>query len=190
MIIQRDPRKPNWLVSGKAQVLIGAHDVLLSTGARPAKKFADNPCTSGPPKEHQQVAHWLIKVAISRQIWRREWDSNPRYSYPYSGFQDRRLRPLGHPSAVYFISKLRPCRRHNRFRPLIWPLRFRPPVHFSVAHAGILHHVQRIRSTVISLRHRLRSNLSPNCGSGVVSQSMQSTIVWPPYSPRGVSCCT
>ena len=30
--------------------------------------------------------------------WRREWDSNPRYSCPYSGFQDRRLRPLGHPS--------------------------------------------------------------------------------------------
>src|SRR5262245_8712679 len=25
-------------------------------------------------------------------------DSNPRYGFPYSGFQDRRLRPLGHPS--------------------------------------------------------------------------------------------
>ena len=31
--------------------------------------------------------------------WRREWDSNPRYSCPYSGFRDRRFRPLSHLSA-------------------------------------------------------------------------------------------
>ena len=31
--------------------------------------------------------------------WRREWDSNPRRYY-LNGFQDRRLRPLGHPSKV------------------------------------------------------------------------------------------
>src|SRR6185503_15036558 len=30
---------------------------------------------------------------------RRERDSNPRYGFPYSGFQDHRHRPLGHPSA-------------------------------------------------------------------------------------------
>ena len=29
-------------------------------------------------------------------IWRREWDSNPRYSRPYTGFRDRRFRPLSH----------------------------------------------------------------------------------------------
>jgi hypothetical protein len=28
---------------------------------------------------------------------REEWDSNPRASCPANGFQDRRLRPLGHP---------------------------------------------------------------------------------------------
>ena len=27
-------------------------------------------------------------------------DSNPRYGFPYSSFQDCRLRPLGHPSGV------------------------------------------------------------------------------------------
>ena len=32
-------------------------------------------------------------------VWRREWDSNPRYSRLHNGFQDRRHRPLGHPSA-------------------------------------------------------------------------------------------
>src|SRR5216684_2724672 len=31
--------------------------------------------------------------------WRRERDSNPRYGFPYSGFQDRLFQPLTHPSA-------------------------------------------------------------------------------------------
>src|SRR5207302_11093465 len=33
-------------------------------------------------------------------IWRRERDSNPRYPFGYSGFQDRPFRPLTHPSAA------------------------------------------------------------------------------------------
>ncbi len=33
--------------------------------------------------------------------WRRERDSNPRYGFPYSGFQDRLFQPLTHPSAAY-----------------------------------------------------------------------------------------
>ena len=32
--------------------------------------------------------------------WRRERDSNPRYPFGYSGFQDRLFQPLTHPSAV------------------------------------------------------------------------------------------
>ena len=36
--------------------------------------------------------------------WRRERDSNPRNRFRFSGFQDHRHRPLGHPSA----SKIRP----------------------------------------------------------------------------------
>jgi hypothetical protein len=32
--------------------------------------------------------------------WRRERDSNPRYPFEYSGFQDRLFQPLTHPSAV------------------------------------------------------------------------------------------
>ena len=34
--------------------------------------------------------------------WRRGWDSNPRYPYEHFGFQDRRLRPLSHPSLSLF----------------------------------------------------------------------------------------
>ena len=32
--------------------------------------------------------------------WRRGWDSNPRYSFPYTRFPSVRLQPLGHPSGV------------------------------------------------------------------------------------------
>ena len=31
-------------------------------------------------------------------MWRRRWDSNPRYGFPYGGFQDRCLKPLDHSS--------------------------------------------------------------------------------------------
>ncbi|CAH2402125.1 hypothetical protein MES4922_30499 [Mesorhizobium ventifaucium] len=34
--------------------------------------------------------------------WRREWDSNPRWACTHAGFQDRCLKPLGHPSIVIF----------------------------------------------------------------------------------------
>src|SRR5262245_25320770 len=37
--------------------------------------------------------------ALKRIRWRGERDSNPRYPSGYSGFQDHRHRPLGHPSA-------------------------------------------------------------------------------------------
>jgi hypothetical protein len=32
--------------------------------------------------------------------WRMGWDSNPRYGLPHGGFQDRCLKPLGHPSCA------------------------------------------------------------------------------------------
>ncbi len=31
-------------------------------------------------------------------LWRKGWDSNPRYPCGHAGFQDRCLKPLGHPS--------------------------------------------------------------------------------------------
>jgi hypothetical protein len=31
-------------------------------------------------------------------FWRKEWDSNPRRACTLGGFQDRCLKPLGHPS--------------------------------------------------------------------------------------------
>src|ERR1700680_5125770 len=32
--------------------------------------------------------------------WRKGWDSNPRYPCRHAGFQDRCLKPLGHPSVL------------------------------------------------------------------------------------------
>jgi hypothetical protein len=32
--------------------------------------------------------------------WRKGWDSNPRYPCRHAGFQDRCLKPLGHPSVA------------------------------------------------------------------------------------------
>ena len=43
--------------------------------------------------------------------WRREWDSNPRWTRAHAGFQDRCLKPLGHPSG----SRLALYARTGRF---------------------------------------------------------------------------
>ena len=57
----------------------------------------------------QSVLHAGQRCALARKetivepvflmIWRRERDSNPRNRFRFSGFQDHRHRPLGHPSA-------------------------------------------------------------------------------------------
>ena len=36
--------------------------------------------------------------------WRSGWDSNPRYTFAYGGFQDHCLRPLGHRSYKFCTS--------------------------------------------------------------------------------------
>ena len=37
-------------------------------------------------------------LALWCQIWRWEWDSNPRYASTYAGFQDQYFKPLSHPT--------------------------------------------------------------------------------------------
>ena len=36
------------------------------------------------------------------RVWRREWDSNPRYGSPYTRFPSVLLKPLGHLSLKEF----------------------------------------------------------------------------------------
>src|SRR5213082_3624476 len=59
-----------------------------------------------------------ILSAISMTCWRREWDSNPRYSFPHTRFPSVRLKPLGHLSgcpllngAHDFCKRVRPERQ-------------------------------------------------------------------------------
>ena len=48
------------------------------------------------PLRIQRACNYL---KIKDRGWRRERDSNPRNPFGFSGFQDHRHRPLGHPSA-------------------------------------------------------------------------------------------
>jgi hypothetical protein len=34
------------------------------------------------------------------ELWRRGWDSNPRYGFPYARFRGEYFQPLSHLSAV------------------------------------------------------------------------------------------
>jgi adenine-specific DNA-methyltransferase len=47
--------------------------------------------------------HWIRKPPAERRKKRMGRDSNPRWDFSHSGFQDRRLRPLGHPSKPLFL---------------------------------------------------------------------------------------
>ena len=56
-------------------------------------------CSSSREGVRYRIPHW--------QFWRRKRDSNPRVSHPTNGFQDRRLRPLGHYSTTYYMRRAR-----------------------------------------------------------------------------------
>lgn len=46
----------------------------------------------------RRFARQLILQNTINGLWRKGWDSNPRYPCGHAGFQDRCLKPLGHPS--------------------------------------------------------------------------------------------
>ena len=47
--------------------------------------------------------------AVSMHVWRRGWDSNPRWYRYHGGFQDRCLKPLGHLSRPRILAEARSC---------------------------------------------------------------------------------
>src|SRR5258708_6137722 len=56
-----------------------------------------------PTRVQDEIAHLLLAAEAERfvrrhRLWRKGWDSNPRYPCRHAGFQDRCLKPLGHPS--------------------------------------------------------------------------------------------
>ena len=64
---------------------------------------AGTPGTPARPRLHAQrfsrPSHSSVHTHRSLSKWRRGRDSNPRYACTHNGFQDRRIRPLCHPSA-------------------------------------------------------------------------------------------
>src|SRR3954468_17960778 len=42
-------------------------------------------------------------TGVFERIWRREWDSNPRYGFPHTRFPSVRLKPLGHLSGAHSL---------------------------------------------------------------------------------------
>ena len=68
--------------------------------------------------------------------WRKGWDSNPRWACTHGGFQDRCLKPLGHPSKplrdLASFRAANPCRKPVSGRPCAGPrgvLRCGPSLH-------------------------------------------------------------
>src|SRR6476620_9276766 len=46
----------------------------------------------------EDIANFIVGSIAYGRGWRKGWDSNPRYPCRHAGFQDRCLKPLGHPS--------------------------------------------------------------------------------------------
>src|SRR5256885_10143873 len=67
---------------------------------------------------------------LTTKQWRRERDSNPRYPFGYSGFQDRPFRPLTHPSVANkrrFFASLQqsPCVRGGSICTVVEQMAFK-----------------------------------------------------------------
>ena len=63
---------------------------LFAAVRTPSRGFSSHPMST---RENKKRPKWGIFYS-----WRMGRDSNPRKSCPFSGFQDRRIRPLCHPS--------------------------------------------------------------------------------------------
>ncbi len=62
-------------------------------------------------------------------MWRRRWDSNPRWGFPHVGFQDRCLKPLGHSSDEWLSKPREPILKGHdgvSFPPIPDPRPFHP----------------------------------------------------------------
>src|SRR5690606_25619530 len=56
-------------------------------------------CTCAAIRDDGLTANGSLDAASARRPkWRMGWDSNPRTACTVAGFQDRCLKPLGHPS--------------------------------------------------------------------------------------------
>src|SRR5579864_9274983 len=65
------------------------------------------------------VSNWSWLKFSETSFWRREWDSNPRYSFPHTRFPSVRLKPLGHLSGCLLLKATAAfCKREPRLRSI------------------------------------------------------------------------
>src|SRR5688572_13076709 len=55
---------------------------------------------------NRKASRSATRASGSKRDWRRERDSNPRNPSGFNGFQDRRLKPLGHLSSLRELARL------------------------------------------------------------------------------------
>ncbi len=92
-----------------------ALDVHAADGVERARRERSTPRVAARMPDGQHRAHSegcneglivdlfqkiLVLQYVNMKIWRMGWDSNPRDARAPAGFQDRCLRPLGHPSGA------------------------------------------------------------------------------------------
>ena len=74
---------------------------------QPLPKTPDSVCVGNSGEEDSDSLPEFSHLKRStREIWRRGRDSNPRYPFGYSGFQDRPFKPLTHLSAERALGSL------------------------------------------------------------------------------------
>ena len=116
-------------------------------------------------------------VGVPRDVsysWRMGRDSNPRWSCPHNGFQDRRNRPLCHPSETFFCAGL----SNRRFCSLTAP--------GGAAHHSFALDCAMLVSLTRTQDRRNRPRLSPirNCS---MRRSLKPTVL---FADRTWRCCS
>src|SRR5271157_2844892 len=125
----RQPKSSSHSLNDRFVIALHSPELNFQTGptlSRPEKKAAklafqlkyDTFSKSGFSVKHAELRAFppnfrgmLQSFSAPETCWRRERDSNPRYGFPYSGFQDRLFQPLTHPSnllAPFSLHSIRP----------------------------------------------------------------------------------
>ena len=100
-VAQQKPPKDDEAKEEKSAVTTKS-EIELST-PKPTPTLAPKPAATSTPKlkpTPKPAPKPTPENGTLLTLWRREGDSNPRYPFRYSGFQDRPFQPLTHPSGL------------------------------------------------------------------------------------------
>ncbi len=86
------PARKNYLSTIVERIEVGASEILIVGYIDDLRRAVEN-------SNESSSGDVLPAVHRYERRWRRGWDSNPRRAFTLAGFQDRCLKPLGHPSS-------------------------------------------------------------------------------------------